>query len=250
MNITQKIKNFFIGFTEYLFPKYITCCFCGDELREKGLICPRCIKQLPFIQKPCLKCGSMIPSGDYCIRCKNINFNFDRCVSVCDYDSFVKKIIYKFKNGDKYLYQPISLLIKEKIYGAGIDIDLLACVPLTKKVLRRRGFNQSGLIMRYLSKNLNIACHEGFYKIRESDFQKNITAKQRQENVKGAFLLENKKNIAGKNVLIVDDVITTGSTLNECARLFKNAGANKVYCCTFAAVKAVISYEKPLLKDV
>lgn len=240
------IINIYLKLIGLLFPKYITCCFCGQELNEKGLICQKCFEKLPFIKKPCKKCGSETYSGDYCIRCKNASFYFDGAISVCDYDSFVKNIIYKYKNGDKYLFEPISFFMKEKLQQSGINIDLLACVPLTKKVYKKRGYNQSALIMEYLSKQLNLPCHTAFVKTKESVFQKDITAEQRKKNVKGLFLLTGKDNVKGKDILIIDDVITTGSTLNECARVFKKGGAKSVWCCTFTAVKAKVYFDTPI----
>lgn len=82
-------------------------------------------------------------------------------------------------------------------------------------------------------------CHGEFYKTKDSDFQKNITAAERRKNIKGVFKL--KGDVKDKNILVIDDVITTGSTLSECARVFKNAGAKNVYGCAFAAVKAKIA---------
>ncbi|MDD4003135.1 MAG: ComF family protein [Clostridia bacterium] len=238
------IKRVYFKFIEFLFPKYITCCFCNEELQEKGLICEKCLKRLPFIKSGCKKCGCEVVSGDYCVRCKNVKFYFDGALSVCDYDNFVKNIIYKYKNGDKYLYEPISFLIEQKIRSGGKDIDLLAFVPITARVLKKRGYNQSALIADYLSKQLNLPCHKAFIKVKESSFQKNITAANRQKNVKGVFLLKEKDKVKGKNVLIIDDIITTGSTLSECAKVFKSGGAKNVWCCTFSAVKAEIAFDK------
>ena len=132
-----------------------------------------------------------------------------------------------------------------KIEQSGLKADFLACVPVTDKVLKKRGYNQSELIMRYISQELNVPCHDAFYKVKESVFQKNITAAQRRKNVSGVFLLKQKTNIKDKNVLIIDDVITTGSTLSECAGVFKRGCAKNVWCCTFAAVKANVSYDAP-----
>ena len=238
------IKKVYFKFINFLFPEYITCCFCKEELYEKGLICEKCIERLPFIKEGCKKCGCEVVSGDYCVRCKNAEFDFDGSLAVCDYDDFVKNIIYKYKNGDKYLYEPLAFLMEHKIKSSGWNIDLLAFVPITERVLKKRGYNQSGLIADYLSKRLNIPCHNAFIKIKESDFQKHITARQRRKNVKGVFLLKDKENVKGKDVLIIDDIITTGSTLSECARVFKSGGAKSVRCCTFSAVKAEIAFDK------
>jgi competence protein ComFC len=158
---------------------------------------------------------------------------------VCDYDDFAKNIIYKFKTGEKYLFEPLGFLMKDKIEKSGLCVDLLAYVPVTAKVLKKRGYNQSELLARYISKELDLPCHGEFYKTKDSDFQKNITAAERRKNIKGVFKL--KGDVKDKNILVIDDVITTGSTLSECARVFKNAGAKNVYGCAFAAVKAKIA---------
>lgn len=239
------MKNFLVKgfklFLNLLYPKYITCCFCNEELGEKGLICDKCRGEISFIEKGCGKCGAAVISGDYCVRCKSAKFDFERAVAVCDYNDFAKNIIYRFKNGDKYLFEPLARLMTEKVKSSGLSLDLVACVPVTRKVQKRRGYNQSELLMRHIAKELDLPCHTAFFKTKDSDFQKNITAAKRRQNIKGVFKLNEKGAVKDKNVLIIDDVITTGSTLGECARVFKNAGAKNVYGCAFAAVQAKIA---------
>ena len=240
------VKDFFIkiknNFLKFLFPKKITCDICKKEISYNSYICNECKDKLPFIKKSCKKCGCETTS-DYCIRCKNSTLNFDKNIAVCEYNDFVKNIIYRYKCGDKYLYKFIAKLMTEKIQAEKIDFDIICFVPITKKVYKYREYNQSKLLAEYISKKFNIPLCYDLIKTKETLFQKNCPAKKRAENIKNAFKVINKENIQGKNVLLIDDVTTTGSTLSECTSVLKRNKAKSVTCCTFSAVTYKISFE-------
>lgn len=170
------MENFFVkGFKRFLcllFPKYITCCFCKEELEEKGLICGRCLKEISFIENGCGKCGSATVSGDYCVRCKSASFNFERAVAVCDYDDFAKNIIYKFKTGEKYLFEPLGFLMKDKIEKSGLCVDLLAYVPVTAKVLKKRDIIKANCLPAIYPKNLTCLATANFTRRKTAIFRK------------------------------------------------------------------------------
>jgi len=240
-------KTFFTGLLKslknLLFPENITCDICKKETQNKKELCESCFARLPFVKTPCQKCGCDIKNGLYCIRCKSYDFNFDYNIAVCRYNNFVKNIIFRFKNGDKYLYKFISLLMTNKIKEQKAQFDTIAYVPITKKVLRERGYNQSELLAKNISENLKLPLFTGLIKTKETLFQKNCLAKNRAENVKNSFSVTDKTQIKDKNILLADDIITTGSTLSECALTLLKNGAKNVTTCTFAAVEHLIAVD-------
>lgn len=223
-----------------LFPADITCLICGGELSSGGNICCKCLNKMPFIQNACKVCGCNVFSGNVCVRCKYSLPDFDKNYSACRYDNFVKNIIYRLKNGDKYLHKPLTDIIAENLQKLGAQFDVIITVPVTKKVKKQRGYNQSELIARRLAKKTGIPFINALEKTKETLFQKNCAAGERRKNVEKAFKVNSKEDIKGKSVLIADDIITTGSTLSECALILKKAGAKNVICCTFAAVSPQI----------
>lgn len=234
------------SFLQFLYPENVACVICGAELDNRETVCKNCFNKLPFIQNPCEKCGCAVFSANLCVRCKSASFYFDKCVSVCAYDNFIKEIVHRFKNGEKYLKKLFAALMAEKLKNSGIAFDIAAAVPVTEKVLKKRGYNQSGLLCEIIAKKLNLPQNgNALKKIKDTDFQKNLSAAKRQKNIEGAFILSDKNPFKNKTVLLIDDVITTGSTLSECAKTLKKGGARVVFCCTFAAVSARISFDTP-----
>lgn len=234
-------KGFLRFLKNLLFPEKIACCICGKEIRDNGLLCPGCKNKIPYIHKGCLKCGCALCSGDYCPRCKASAFDFERNYAAAAYDGFVKNIVYRFKNGDKYLYEPLSETIAQKLMKEGVKCDIVVSVPLSHKVLKKRGYNQSALLAQKISQTMNTPYADALIKTRETDFQKNLTATERRKNMENAFKVSDEQAVKGKTVLAVDDVITTGTTLSEIAATLKKAGTKEVICCTFAAVEHRIS---------
>lgn len=114
-------------------------------------------------------------------------------------------------------------------------IDLIACVPLHRSKMLNRGFNQAEILAKLLGEKLNITCSlEKLKRIKMTNSQFNLDLKQRRENISGAFTCTDPDFFAGRSVLLVDDIFTTGATLNECAKVLKQAGASRVTVFTMA----------------
>ena len=118
-----------------------------------------------------------------------------------------------------------------------INFDFVTFVPLSKRRYRKRGYNQAELLALKIADRLSIPCLKSLNKIRETETQRGASAKERRVNLFGAFDLVDGFDIDGKTVLLVDDVKTTGSTLNECSEILKAYGAKAVYCSVFAVTK-------------
>lgn len=142
-------------------------------------------------------------------------------------DTYRKKLLkFKFK-GAKSLGLYFSLLMAETAVKFDRSFDIISYVPMTKKAVRKRGYNQSEILARGLSRYIGIPVVKAINKTKNNLPQRTLDSKQRKENVKGAFSVCTE--IKGKSVLLVDDIITTGSTISECAGILYDAGASSVY---------------------
>lgn len=220
------------------------CALCEEALRS-GPFCAGCLEKFEAkkITSPlCTSCGIPFPSSganDHeCGGCINGNIPFMKARSAYTYDGVVLEAIHKLKyRGKVTLAGPLGALIA----GAAIfpkAPDLIVPVPLHKRRLRHRGFNQSLLLSREVSKALSVPLdYINLKRVRETEQQINLTALERVRNVSGAFETGRAGVFKGRQVLLVDDVFTTGATITECSRVLKRAGA-KVFALTLArAVK-------------
>ena len=114
-------------------------------------------------------------------------------------------------------------------------IDVISCVPLSSKRLRKRGYNQAELLAKEISKNLAIPEKQLLKKIKDNPAQSGTdSTKERLSNVSGVYALNDNAEVSGKTVLLVDDIVTTGATLSECARVLRKEGVARVYAVTLA----------------
>jgi len=131
-------------------------------------------------------------------------------------------------------------LTQGEIPGFLPEVDMIIPVPLHPRRLKERGFNQSQLLGRVLAEELNIPCDPfALIRTKDTDPQVGLSEKERRKNVRGAFEIDQRREflVRGKTLLLVDDVMTTGATVEECARTLKSAGAEKVYVLTMARVE-------------
>lgn len=156
------------------------------------------------------------------------------------FDDHYKELIHRFKYGKKIpLGRRLSQRLGETINSGSSfsESDLLIPVPLHKSRYRERGFNQSEIIAEEISKTTGVSLlREGLKRKKNTKDQTNLSPQQREQNVRGAFVVTQPGIINGKNIILVDDVITTGATMNECARMLKQAGAEKILGMTIAVV--------------
>jgi ComF family protein len=156
------------------------------------------------------------------------------------YRGALKEVIHLFKfEKRKNLVTRLSRLLHETFieHFNDLNIEWIVPVPLHKKRYQERGFNQCEMLARGLGKRSRIAVSaNNLIKVKHTQPQTGLTDKQRSKNVKNAFRVRKPKQLAGRRVLLVDDVFTTGATLNECTRALKRAGAREVYVLTLARV--------------
>ena len=245
INFMNIFKSFVIniknGFLNLIYPKHIKCIFCGEEIELNNSFdsCENCINTLPIINTDyCYRCGGKREKDavGVCLNCKINNFDFDFARSVFEYNDKLIPTIHKLKfGGGKYLVKPLSFYLYSKLKTLDWKIDLITFVPMYTKRQKERGYNQAEELAKELSKLINIKCEPMFTKIKDTKEQAKLSGKERRTNLKDSFKLI-YKDIAGKNILIVDDVYTTGATSNELARLIKDK-SNNIYILTLAHSK-------------
>ncbi len=239
--VIKKIKNKFL---DELFPEHYSCYNCSKEVNNENNyhLCNECIKKIKAIKYPCKICGDELNSfTKYCENCKSHKRHFDYVRSVTTYDGVARNLVHKLKYGNcNYIAKLIARYLNEEFVKGSYDlIDLIICVPITHEKLKTRGYNQTEEILKEFVKitdiDYNLDCIK---RIKNNSTQTVLTRKERLENMKNSFEFTNSIDITNKNILVIDDVITTGSTLDEIARTLKENGAKKVFGLTFCHTKS------------
>ena len=223
-------------FLNLLFPE--TCPICQKPClnHETAPICTDCWKSIRQYNGPlCRKCGTPLVSevSIICGECLKEEPAFEYARSFGLYDDPLRKGINLLKyHGKKRLSRPLSALLMK----AGVpDADAVIPVPLYHKRLRKREFNQSALISKYIAEErksrLLLDC---LVKVRDTLPQVGLRYKARVKNIKGAFKVNNIDLIKDKKIILIDDVVTTGATIRECSMTLKKAGAEKIYVISLA----------------
>ncbi|MBZ9572079.1 ComF family protein [Patescibacteria group bacterium] len=230
MRIFAKLKNFLL---ELFFPK--SCLGCG---REGKYLCEDCCSIIEILEYQfCPGCQKRVINGETCRGCKEF-IKLNGLYFAAPYqDYLVKKIISQFKYQPfiKELAKPLASLIITHFLILDKEFSdsefLIIPIPLDRKRLKWRGFNQAAEIAILLSKSLKIpVLKDALIKIKETLPQVEIEDKEeRKENILGVFLCQNQEKIKGRKILLVDDVYTTGATMNEGARVLKESGAKEVW---------------------
>ena len=236
------VKQLFHALLDVLLPPI--CHICHAFIPNAGTlhICPSCHDRLPLVVSPfCTLCGvPFAGSGDnhYCGQCSIQPPHFDAARANFLYEGPIRDLIHAFKyNRNTHLRYPLALLALEGIGGLPADTnpDLVVPVPLHRSRLRQRGFNQAVLLGRVLSRHLVLPMvPDALVRTRATEPQIELSAAERRVNVKGAFSVKRPVSISGKRIILLDDVMTTGSTMDECAKELKKAGALTVTALTIA----------------
>lgn len=220
-----------------LFPA--RCPVCDGIVTPRGeKICVGCLKKLRPITSPwCMKCGKkLVTDGEYCEDCKKTEHLFERGRALYEYSS-VMESIYRFKYGGRQEYadffgEAVSVLLGDFIRS--VKPDALIPIPLHKKRLHKRGYNQALLLAKQVGKRCGIRVEtDALVRIKNTEPLKTLNLRKRQNNLKKAFIME-QNEVKLKRVILVDDIYTTGSTMDEAARALYEAGVEKIYFITIA----------------
>ena len=225
-----------------LYPPH--CSVCGRAIREDEdrYLCRDCIGRINFVIEPtCRKCGHEL--GPYtnddsrCINCRNVPLRFDRAVAAAHHAGAIRDLVLALKFArQKQNAFPLAKILAVRLQETGIpeEAQLIVPVPLHRSRRRSRGFNQSELLTKELGEQLSLMISNRVLKrvLDTPPQSRGMSLASRRANVKGAFAVRHPRAIAGKCVLLVDDVLTTGATTSECAAVLKRAGAKKIYVAT------------------
>lgn len=225
----QKLLNFILP---------PVCPLCRALVSENKTVCSACWSQIQFIAAPhCPQCAKPFEFGSAtndlkCAKCLSTPPAYQATRAVFKYDDFSRKLILPFKH---YNAIHIGPLLAQWMYTAGKDVltesDFLIPVPLHWTRLLRRGYNQAAILSKELSRLSHIPSHlKILERVKLTPLQGSLTPKQRQENVQNAFSVPSSAlpQVKGKILVLIDDVITTGATLDACAKALVKAGAKEV----------------------
>lgn len=224
--------NLFKGAISALFPN--VCIACGEAIAEGEYLCEYCDEMAATVDftKNCRRCGRDKKSCE----CSKRVFHFSGCAAPFYNEGVIQNAMYSFKFAHKdYIAKFFAerMAITVKTAYSDIDFDLVCFVPMKLSKKLKRGFNQSEVLAKHISKFLKLPlCYNALVASKHTKIQHKLTSEERFKNVKGKFAANKKHNLTGKTVLLVDDIKTTGATLDECAKQLLLLGADEVYCIT------------------
>jgi len=228
----KKIDKFIL---DLLYPS--RCPICDDVVERETGICSICRKKLPYIIEPvCKKCGKPLADErrEYCHDCEKKKPVFFQGKALWVYDDKVKASIYRFKYQNRREYARVYAEGIAKRYGAWIHrsgIEVIVPIPLHKSKRRIRGYNQAEVLAKELGELLGLpVCPKYLRREKNTSPQKELSTAERKNNLKNAFK-SSKSVVQLKYILVVDDIYTTGNTLDAAAAALYEAGAQKVYAC-------------------
>lgn len=230
----KKVGNKFL---DIVFPTNTKCIFCEDEIVdfEKKPYCERCEKTAFNTGTKCVKCDTQIKSGNIiCDHCKSHKRFFEKCYCPLNYDGTVRQSILRFKDSNaRYLAKNYAKLIFEYIKNENLQFDFITFVPSHKNTIKRRGYNPANLIAKEISLLTNKPCIETLIKVNETPQQKSLSYQERAKNLEKSIIPTNAKLIKNKTLLLVDDVVTTCATVDQCSKILRIYAA-KVYVAAIA----------------
>ncbi len=230
IKIADKLKDI-------LFKENITCECCGKDVFKGERFCEDCFKKLPFNNECyCRICGRKENQDNACIDCKTHGAEFEKARSVFDYKDDVVHLIHSFKNGRRYLASLFADYLKEIYIKEFSFADFITFTPMYIKDEKRRGYNQAKLLADELSKRVNTPVVELLQKVKKTKMQKTLSRKEREKNLVSCFKVVKREGCKGKKILLIDDVMTTGSTINVLSKKLKESGALAVYVLTISSV--------------
>lgn len=205
------------AFNRLLFPNRNLCYYCKEKSYDIGdYLCGTCKKNIELVNKEILLDSPYLEKVYY--------------ISI--YNKFMRRLMQEYKfHGKSYLYKPLGSIMVEnlKLMEIDRDIDLILYVPSHRKKEAKRGYNQSELLARFIAQRIKLdLSYNNLIKVKNTREQNKLDQIQRMTNLKNSFKLKNKEEIENKRILLVDDIITTGSTMIECSKVLIENGAKEI----------------------
>lgn len=227
---------------DLLYPQH--CPLCDEVLAFDGMqVCDSCLSVQVYVKPPyCMKCGKTIEdiTEEYCGDCRQLPKSFERGFPVFAYDGGIKDALYAFKYKNQRSYGDFFADCMYKKYGEefnSLQLDGVIPVPIHRKKRKIRGYNQAEMLARPLAKYLELPVYPAYIlRVVNTNPQKELNDKIRMKNLNNAFKI-GENTIKLKKVLLVDDIYTSGATIEACARVLMDAGVEKVYYTSVAIGK-------------
>lgn len=200
---------------------------------------PKCVFCDTLLQEGeeyfCRSCGEKIPMADDSEICRTGTY-FDRCVAPLYYETMVRESFLDYKFHEKtWRAATYAAFLEPYVRKEFPQLDVVTWVPLGRRSQKDRGFDQSELLAKELAKRLELPCEKLLEKIRDTRQQSRLQMpEERRANVLGAYGMRKNVLVSGRRILVVDDVVTTGSTMDECCRVLSSAGAAEIHCVALA----------------
>ena len=231
----KKIKNTFL---DILYPRHCPVCHHIPENRGQK-ICGGCKERLKPVNGPrCYKCSKPLhdPGQEYCENCRSRSHLFEQGIGIFPYSTLLQESLYRLKYGKRQEYGTFYGELAAFYARKQIEkwqIQRIIPIPLHRKRMEKRGYNQAEIIAEALGKRLNLPVKKKQLKRKiNTKPQKDLDPIQRRANMRGAFIT--KSDLQGENILLIDDIYTTGTTIDEAAGALKKAGAGGVYFLVIA----------------
>lgn len=233
------------GFLDLIYPANIYCISCGnliDDSRPYAL-CDSCIRMIKWANgRTCSRCGKILQDGygpELCTDCLEGEHVFAKGFACAEYGQVERHLLHQFKYKDRaYIGRKLAEIMYDRIQAESLSPDLVIPVPMFVGKQRQRGYNQAAILAACLAKRMGCV-YDGRLLARktETEAMSRLSAEERRRNIQHAFTIPTKKEgiIKGKEILLVDDIYTTGSTADACASVLLAAGAEKVLVFTFAS---------------
>jgi ComF family protein len=238
------LRNLWHGVADLVFPRPELCAVCGRDDSHPALgVCDRCLRRLPFIIPPiCGRCGRMLrlcaAEDNSCRECAREKFYFTKARAVCVYEGAARAYLHdvKFRRAQPLARALAAILAAHaREHGEFRRYEVIVPVPLHSRRLQERGFNQAEVLARAVGASLRRPVHpEALLRQQYTQFQSKLGMERRRENVHKAFRAAVPDCLAGRRVLLIDDILTTGYTASECASAILRAGAREVGVLTLA----------------
>lgn len=225
---------------DILFPRI---CFLCERRIRCGFICESCYAKINFLNPPlCRMCSTPIKgkNAEVCKRCKNKVFFYDQLISAVVYaQPFISLFhLFKYRQND-FLKELFSSIIATHLKNIGFDsskYDFMLGIPAHPLRIREREYNQTTLLAKNVANYLNLPFRNDIlYCIKYHKSQTKVSPQVRFTNIEGAFYAD--KKVRGKNVILLDDVVTTGATVSECSKVLKQKGAERITVITLAKAR-------------
>ncbi len=243
----RRIRRIGNGAAGLIYPPDIYCICCDRPIDPGQLysMCSRCLSEIEWANhRTCRLCGKVLEDWypiDLCNECNGNRRGFDAGITCFIYQGGVRSMLTSMKyRGQRNNARVCGEILADRIRYAGIEeeFDWILPVPMHAKKMRIRGYDQAELVARYTAKELRKDCVEGaLVRIRPTEPMSSLTGRQRRKNLHDAFAVTEwgRRVLAGSSVLLVDDIMTTGTTAEACSEVLKEAGVKTVIAASMAS---------------